>query len=134
MDMRPPRAVVVQVFSAPPKIKRARQRERYDCRVGNPFAHTGKFSAKTASTRRQIHLPIERKRDRLPPIALPPVVDLFGFAAFAANLIEAVSPISTSMASSFETHRFAMLLMYEVSDPHGEEARSAVSNHEASEK
>jgi hypothetical protein len=32
-----------------------------------------------------------------------------------------LSVFSTSTASSFETHRFAMLLMDEVSDPHGEE-------------
>jgi hypothetical protein len=34
--------------------RRHRQRQRYDPRVGNPFAFAGKFSGKTASTRRQI--------------------------------------------------------------------------------
>jgi hypothetical protein len=46
-------------------------------------------------------------------------------AAVLWRLGRIVSAISTSMASSFETHRFAMLLriffLVEVPDPHGEE-------------
>jgi hypothetical protein len=44
-----PRAEVMQVFSA---AARCHQRKGYDCRVGNPFFRAGKFSEKTASTRR----------------------------------------------------------------------------------
>jgi hypothetical protein len=38
---------------------------------------------------------------------------------------------SDAVASSFETPAFGVLLRDEVLNPHGEEARSAVSNHEA---
>jgi hypothetical protein len=39
----------------------------------------------------------------------------------AAPACRSASAMSTSMASSFETHRFAMLLKEKVSDPRGEE-------------
>jgi hypothetical protein len=37
------------------------------------------------------------------------------------HLFPPATAISTAIASRFETHRFAMLLQDEVSDPHGEE-------------
>jgi hypothetical protein len=50
--MRPPRCGDAGIQRAADDNTRCHQRERYDCRVGNPFARIGKFSAKTASTRR----------------------------------------------------------------------------------
>jgi hypothetical protein len=50
--MGPPRCGDAGIQHAAEDKTRRHQRERYDCRVGNPFARIGKFSAKTASTRR----------------------------------------------------------------------------------
>jgi hypothetical protein len=66
--MEPPRCRDAESQRAA-ELKRAHRRGRYDRRVGNPFARIGKFSAKTASTRRQIATCEVGKRDRHPPIA-----------------------------------------------------------------